>query len=197
MLPGPIALDSVTIVLVPYNDKISRTVTVGILNARDQIVGDRHVPVMDSEAQVTLKGRVAYGVQVEAPSDTSVAVGAVAVTTVRPIAVNSGPLTHRLVLNQVLQGVLEPPKWQYQAEIGGLSVFTNTLARGASWIEPAGSRAPLAPLLPLAHSTTPTVEAWQNPETVVSTPSPAVLVRSEAYDKGWIRASPRSVEARP
>jgi uncharacterized membrane protein YfhO len=30
------------------------------------------------------------------------------------------------------------------------------------------------------------VEAWQNPWTVVSTPIPALLVRSEAYDKGWV-----------
>jgi len=102
------------------------------------------------------------------------------------MAVDSGPLTRRLVLNQVLQGVLEPPKWRYQTEIGGLPVFTNTLTRGASWIEPAGSTTPLAPLLPLAHSTTPLVEAWQNQRTVVSTPSPAVLVRSEAYDTGWV-----------
>jgi hypothetical protein len=102
------------------------------------------------------------------------------------MAVNAGPLTHRLVLNQVLQGVLETPKWRYQTEIGGLPVFTNTLTRGASWVEPAGSTTPLAPQLPLAHSLTPPVQAWQNQETVVSTSMPAVLVRSEAYDKGWV-----------
>jgi hypothetical protein len=108
------------------------------------------------------------------------------VTTVRPTSVNSGPLTHRLVLNQILQGVLEPPRWQYRTEINGLSVFTNTLARGAAWLEPAGSASPLAPLLPLAHATTPAVEPWQNSVTVVSTPRPAVLVRSVAYEKGWV-----------
>ena len=186
MLPGPVALDSVTIVLVPYNGEFPRVVAVGILNAHDQIVGDRRVTLMGSQVRVALKGQVAYGIQVGAPSGIPVAVGAVAVTTVRPMAVDSGPFTRRLVLNQVLQGVLEPPKWRYQTEIGGLPVFTNTLTRGASWIEPAGSTTPLAPLLPLAHSTTPPVEAWQNQKTVVSTPSPAVLVRSEAYDKGWV-----------
>jgi len=186
MLPGPIALNSATIVLVRHNNEPARTVSVGILDASDQIVGDRRMTVSGSRVQVALKGRVAYGIQVGAPNGTSVAVGAVEVTTVDATAVNSGPLTHRLVLNQVLQGVLEPPKWQYETEIGGLPVFTNTLTRGASWVEPAGSTTPLAPLLPLARSVTPPVEAWQNPKTVVSTPSPAVLVRSEAYDKGWV-----------
>ena len=186
MLPGPIALDSVTVVLLPHNNGVPRTVSVGILNAGAQTVRDRRMTVSGSQVQVPLKGQVAYGIQVRAPSSTSVVVGAVAVTTVHPTAVNSGPPTHRLVLNQVLQGVLEPPRWQYQTEIGGLPVFTNTLARGASWIEPAGSTTPLARELPLAHSGTRSVEAWQNPETVVSTPSPAVLVRSETYDKGWI-----------
>jgi len=186
MLPGPLALESVTIVVLPYKRETPSTVTVGVLNAHGHVVGDHGVPIMGSHAQVTLSGRVVYGLQVGAPSGSSVVVGAVAVTTVHATAVNSGPLTHRLVLNQVLQGVLEPPKWHYQTEIGGLPVFTNMLTRGASWVERAGSTTPLAPLLPLARSTTPPVEPWQNPETVVSTPSPAVLVRSEAYDKGWV-----------
>ena len=186
MLPGPIALDSVTIVLVPYDHEVPHTVAVGILNARDQIVDDRRVAVTGSQAQVALKGGLAYGIEVGSPKGTSVAVGAVAVTTVSPTAVNAGPLTHRLVLNQVLQGVLEPPRWRYQTEIGGLPVFANTLTRGASWIERAGSTTPLASPLPLAHSVTPSVEPWQNPQTVVSTPRPALLVRSEAYDKGWV-----------
>ena len=186
MLPGPLALHSVTIVVLPYKGETPRTVVIGLLNARNEIVGDRRVPVRDAQAEVTLNGRVAYGLRVEAPSSSSAAIGAVEVTTVHAMAVSAGPLTHRLVLNQVLQGVLEPPKWRYQTEIGGLPVFTNTRTRGASWVEPAGSTTPLAPQLPLAHSVTPPVPAWQNPETVVSTPIPAVLVRSEAYDKGWV-----------
>jgi hypothetical protein len=186
MLPGPIALDSVTVVLVPYNDEIARTISVGILNAKDQTVQDRQVTVLHSQVQVSLKGQEAYGIRLGASNATPVSIGAVAVTTVHAMAVNSGPLTRRLVLNQVLQGVLEPPHWRYQTEIGGLSVFTNTLARGASWIEPAGSKTPLAPELPAARATTPRVQGWQNPETIVSTPSAAVLVRSEAYDKGWV-----------
>ncbi len=186
MLPGPLALDSATVVLLPYKGQIPSTVTVGILDARDRVADDRRVTVTDSKAQVTLKGRLAYGIQVAATTAMAAAVGAVAVTTVRPTAVNSGPHTHRLVLNQVLQGVLEPPRWQYRTEIGGLPVFANTLTRGASWVEPAGSTSPLAALVPRAQSATPPVAAWQNPETVVSTPSPALLVRSEAYDKGWV-----------
>ena len=186
MLPGPLALDSVTLVVLPYKGKIPGTVSIGILDARGQIVSDRRVSVSDAEARVALNGRVAYGIQVGAPRGASVAVGAVEVTTVEATAVDSGPRTHRLVLNQVLQGVLEPPKWHYQTEIGGLPVFTNTLTRGASWVEAAGSTTPLAPQLPLAHSVTPPVRAWQNPVTEVSTPEPAVLVRSEAYDKGWV-----------
>ena len=186
MLPGPIALDSVTVVLLPYDNKVPRSVSVGILNVRDQIVGDRQVRVVDSAVRVASGGRVAYGIQVGAPRGTSAVIGAVEVTTVRPTSVNSGPLTHRLVLNQILQGVLEPPRWQYQTEINGLPVFTDTLARGAAWLEPAGSASPFAPLLALAHATTPAVEPWQNSVTVVSTPRPAVLVRSVAYEKGWV-----------
>lgn len=151
MLPGPFALNSVTIVLLPHNNVVPRTVSVGLLNADDQVVADRVFSVSGSRVQVALNGRVAYGVQIAAPSDTSAAIGAVAVNTVRPTAVNSGPRTHRLVLNQVLQGVLEPPHWQYQTEIGGLAVFANTLARGAAWVEPAGSKTPLARELPLAR----------------------------------------------
>ncbi len=109
------------------------------------------VTVLRSQVQVSLKGQEAYGIRLGASNATPVSIGAVAVTTVHPMAVNSGPLTRRLVLNQVLQGVLEPPHWRYQTEIGGLSVFTNTLARGASWIEPAGSKTPLAPELPAAR----------------------------------------------
>ena len=201
MLPGPTALSSVTIVLLPRSNGLPRNVSVGLLNATDQVVADRSFPVSDSQVQIALNGQVAYGVEIAAPSGSSAVIGALAVTTVRPTAVNSGPLTHRLVLNQVLQGVLEPPHWRYRTEIGGLPVFTNTLARGASWVEPAGSKTPLARRLPLARAVTPLVEAWQNPKTIVSTPSPAILVRSEAYDKGWVaRLTPvgggRSLTAR-
>jgi len=187
ILPGPIALDSITIVLLPHNNEVPRTVAVGILDARNQIVGDRQEPVVNSEVQIPLsKGRVAYGIQVRAPADSSAVIGAVAVSTARPTSVNSGPLTHRLVLNQVLQGLLEPPRWRYQTEIGGLPVFANTRTRGAAWVEPRGSTTPLASLVPLAQASTPSVQAWQNPRTVVSSPRRAVLIRSVAYDKGWV-----------
>ena len=188
MLPGPLALDSVTVVLIPYRRRLPGSLAVGILDARDQIASDRQVQVVDSRAQMALTGRVAYGIQVGAPGGASIAIAAVAVSTRQPTAVNSGPSTHRLVLNQVLQGVLEPPRWRYQTEIGGLPVFTDTIARGATWLERAGSETPLAPLVPSAHASTRTVQPWQNPVTVFSTPRPAVLVRSVAYESGW-RAS--------
>ena len=84
--------------------------------------------------------------------------------------------------------MLEPPRWRYQTEIGGLSVFTNTLPRGSAWVEPAGSTSPLAPdsCRPLTATTRPS-QAWQNPVTVVSTPRPAVLVRSDAYERAGRR----------
>jgi len=193
MLPGPIALDAVTIVLLPYDDELPGTITVGILNARNQVVGTQQVTVVGSQAELALNGRYAYGIQLAAPSGTPVAIGAVAVTTVHPVQVNSGPFTRRLALNQILQGVLEPPRWRYETEIGGLPVFTNTLARGPAWVEAAGSATPTMPTLASTHTVTPSVEPWQNPVTVVSTPEPAVLVRSEAYENGWIaRIAPAS-----
>jgi len=70
MLPGPIALDSVTVVLVPYNDEIARTISVGILNAKDQTVQDRQVTVLHSQVQVSLKGQEAYGIRLGASNAT-------------------------------------------------------------------------------------------------------------------------------
>ncbi len=186
MLPGPIALDNVTIVLVPYSGELPRSVSIGILDAANKIVGVRAVRVTGSEAQLELGGQVAYGLQVAAPAGSSAAIGAVAVTTAHPMKLNSAPLTRRIVLNQILQGVLEPPRWRYETEIGGLPVFADTMARGAGWIEPAGSATPLAPAVPLSRVTTRQVAAWQNPVTVVSSPVPALLVRSAAYETGWV-----------
>lgn len=186
ILPGPVELDSVTIVLVPYDAELPATISVGVLDAGDQVVDERQVPVVDSRVQVDLHGRVAYGIDVGAPGDTSATVGAVAVTTVVPLVLGLGPPAHRFVLNQILQGVLEPPRWRYQTEIGGLPVFTNTLTRGAAWLEPAGSTTPLAQLLSLARAASPAVEPWQDPVTVVSTRHPALLVRSAAYGNGWV-----------
>ena len=189
MLPGPIALNSVTIVLLPQNNEVPRTVSVGLLNANDQVVQTvcSRSRAHGSRSSSTGRSRTEYRSRPRAAARRWSVLSQL--TTVRPTAVNSGPLTHRLVLNQVLQGVLEPPHWQYRTEIGGLAVFANTQARGAAWVEPAGSKTPLARELPLAHAVTPLVEAWQNPETIVSTPAPAILVRSEAYDKGWVAAA--------
>ncbi len=158
MLPGPLALDSVTVVLIPYRRRLPGSLAVGILDARDQIASDRQVQVVDSRAQMALTGRVAYGIQVGAPGGASIAIAAVAVSTRQPTAVNSGPSTHRLVLNQVLQGVLEPPRWRYQTEIGGLPVFTDTIARGATWLERARVRdaaCAARPLSPREHAYRP------------------------------------------
>jgi hypothetical protein len=186
MLPGPIALDNVTIVLVPYDGGVPRSLSIGILDAANKIVNVRSVRVVGSEAQLALGGRAVYGLQIGVPLSSSAAIGAVAVTTAHPMNLNSAPLTRRIVLNQVLQGVLEPPRWRYETEIGGLPVFADTLARGAGWIEPAGSATPLAPAVPLSRVTTRKVAAWQNPVTVVSSPVPALLVRSAAYETGWV-----------
>jgi hypothetical protein len=175
----------VTVVVLGHEGTVAKSVTVGILNSANQVVHDRVVPVVGSTATVALNGLVAYGLELGAPLHTPAVVGALAVSTVKATTVNSGPLTHRLVLNQVLQGVLEPPRWRYRTEIGGLPVFANTLTRGATWLEPAGSPTPLAALISSARATTSVVEAWQNPVTYVSTPRAGVLVRSVAFEPGW------------
>ena len=181
MLPGPIALDSLTVILVPYHHKLPGSVSVGILNSKEQITEERQVRVVGSGAELNLHGRPAYGIRVEAASGTPAAVGAVAVTTARPWTWDMARSAAVLVLNGILQGVLEPPHWRYQTDIGGLPVFTNTFTRGAAWLEPAGSESALVAPLPGAGATTPSVEPWQDPVTLVSTPRPAVLVRSAAY----------------
>jgi len=185
ILPGPIALDSVAVFVVPYYHKLPGSVSVGILNSKEQITDERRVQIVGSRAELNLHGQPAYGIRVEAPSGTPAAVGAVAVTTVRPVDMGYGPVSRRLVLNGILQGVLEPPHWRYRTDIGGLPVFTNTFTRGAAWLEPAGSESALVAPLPGARATTPSVEPWQDPVTLVSTPRPAVLVRSAAYASGW------------
>ena len=185
ILPGPVALDSLSVVLVPYRHELPSSVRVGLLNAKDEITGWHQVRLSGSKAELGLNGQVAYGISIRAPSTTAVVVGAVAVTTVRPFELGYGPVSRRLVLNQILQGLLEPPRWRYQTEIGGLPVFTNTSARGTAWLEPAGSKSALVPSLAGGRVTTPAVEPWQDPVTLVSTPRPALLVRSAAYASGW------------
>jgi hypothetical protein len=186
MLPGPVALDSATIVLLPYHAAVPRVVSVGLLNERGQIVAEHDAPVSGSRIHLVLSGRVVYGILVLAPSQTSLVVGAVAVTTVHPFSVSPGLHSRRLVLNQILQGVLEPSHWRYQTDIGGVLVFANSRARGAAWVEPAGSTTPDASLLSGAHASTAAVAPWRNSVTVVSTPRQALLVRGVTYEKGWV-----------
>jgi len=84
--------------------------------------------------------------------------------------------------------LLEPPRWQYQTEINGLPVFTDT-SRGEPrhWLEPAGSASPFAPLLALAHATTPgrRTMAELGDGRLDSAPGRARPQR-RAYEKGWV-----------
>ena len=169
----------------PTATSFPSSVSVGLLNAKDEITGWHQVRLIGSKAELGLNGQVAYGISIRAPSTTAVVVGAVAVTTVRPFELGYGPVSRRLVLNQILQGLLEPPRWRYQTEIGGLPVFTNTSARGTAWLEPAGSKSALVPSLAGGRVTTPAVRAVAGPRHTGLHPAPGAA-RTERRLREWL-----------
>ena len=92
--------------------------------------------------------------------------------------------TVRYALNGLLQGLLEPPHWAYDGHIGPLVLYRDARARGGAWLEAPAAALPTAP--PVAGSVSiPPVAAWEDPVTVVESPRPALLVRSEQYSPGW------------
>lgn len=185
VLPEPLALEQVTVVTVAYRHARALTVEVGVLG-RDDALGDVHaIAVRDGVATLRLHGRVLDGIWIGAGARTAVAVGAVAVSTARPFSFGSRTGSRRLLLDQILQGVLEPAHWRFQTLIEGLPVFTNKSPRGGAWVESADSTGALAPVLSGARAENRAVQPWQDPVTVVSSPRAALLVRSAAYDAGW------------
>jgi len=87
-------------------------------------------------------------------------------------------------LNGLLQGLLPPGRWAFDTTIGPMDVFVNRRADGAAWLEAPDARTARPGDVPGTVRATPTAE-WQAPVDLVSTPRPALLVRSEQYAPGW------------
>lgn len=111
----------------------------------------------------------------------------------RAVVVDAGRPATRLALDGPLQGRIQGPHWRYQATIGSFVAWKNLRAPGRAWLQATGSRTPdpstTAPGRVRTVATSPT----DSQQTVVSLPRPALLVRSEAYAKGWTaRLTPSS-----
>jgi len=90
----------------------------------------------------------------------------------------------RYVLNGLLQGLLTPPHWQYAGRIGPLVLYRDTRARGTAWLEAPDAGSASAPAV-AGTASTPAAAPWQDAVTLVESPRPALLVRSEQYSPGW------------
>ncbi|HXY46070.1 MAG TPA: hypothetical protein VEH29_17930, partial [Acidimicrobiales bacterium] len=133
-------------------------------------------------------GALAVAARTLPRAGTAAVVGAVVVDAEAPTAPlalhqpSSG--TVRYALNGLLQGLLTPPHWTYAGHIGPLVLYRDNRARGEAWLEAPGARAASAPSVAGAVST-PTLQPWQDAVTMVQSPTPALLVRSEQYSPGW------------
>jgi hypothetical protein len=84
-----------------------------------------------------------------------------------------------------LQGSLEAPRWHYAGTVGPWLAFLDAGTRGLSWVVPRDAPEPSVASVP--GSDAATAVAWpEGPDTTtVSTPAPALLVRSVPYAPGW------------
>lgn len=137
------------------------------------------LPVVNGQAHLTpvRPGRT-ESVIVRDPSGEAVTIGAV-------VAVTASP-DERLLLDGSLQGALTSPQWSYEEMLGPFTVFLNDDASGLAWLQPATSHSP--EMTPRAGGTvTTTANATRgSEEMIVNAPRAELLVRSVAYQPGWI-----------
>lgn len=183
VLPRPLVASSATVLLGQGRFAVSR-LTVLLDLAGGQVLR-REVPVERGRATIRTPPASLLGITVAALSTRPVVVETVEVTTRSPVALVGEASGRRLVLNGILQGLLEEPRWQYRTSLEGLSVFGDSFARGPAWAESPGATSPLGPVVATARVTSPAGQPWQDPTTDVVSPSPVLLVRSSTWDSGW------------
>lgn len=91
----------------------------------------------------------------------------------------------RVALDGALQGALAPPHWRFAARVGPLVAWRNARAAGLAWLQPTGARVARPSQRAPGTVTTRLPHKTRTETTVVSTRAPALLVRSEAYSRGW------------
>lgn len=166
-----------TIVLDPQLYGRPRYVDVG-LQAPGGALHAHRVPVANGIAELKLPAAErAERLVVTNTARTTAVVGAVVVVTRAP--------DERLLLDGTLQGVLQPPHWEYAGALGPYSVLTNTAARGLAWLEPPGSTSPDARRATTGSVTTGATLDTGAQTMHVTTSRRVLLVRSETYAAGW------------
>lgn len=154
------------------------TLEVG-LSRPGQTVRVTAVPIVNGQAHLSLSTPSgAESVIVRDPSRRAITIGAI-------VAVTRSP-DERLLLDGALQGALGSPRWSYEGTLGPFTVFSNHNTRGLAWLQPATSHSPA-----VAPATGGSVTTRVNPisgaeQMFVSAPRAELLVRSEAYQPGWI-----------
>ena len=88
-------------------------------------------------------------------------------------------------LDGMLQGLLGPSGWSYEANEGPVLLYRNAKTDGQAWLQPLGSSPQVSSRRAVGSVTQPGRAEWQDPVDDVNAPNGALLVRSEAYAPGW------------
>jgi hypothetical protein len=177
-LPEVLKGASVTLVLDPTVRPRPKDLAVAFVDSHGRSVSE-NAPVRGTRAQASAPP--AFNVvelRVTAPAGgLTVVLGGVV------IASRAG--SGRLLLDGILQTALSAPHWRFAGMVGPLPAFTNTESRGPAWVVSSNSIDPDAPLLAGATARTPVVAVGDPTRTAVSSPTPALIVRSTAFAPDW------------
>ena len=200
-LPGPLAIDRVTVRLAPEpaaSSGSSRDVEV----VATLLSGARRTALIGvSKGIGTLRvstswavaggGVTDIGVSSAKPADNGVILEAVAVHVGEwrsnvPLTSNASPPSKAwFQLDGMLQGLLEPSTWRYEGRIGAVLFYRNLKADGQVWLQPASSQDSVTTQRAIGTVSETHRAEWQDPVDVAFVPNGALLVRSAAYASGW------------
>jgi hypothetical protein len=198
VVPGPLVFDSVVLRFEPAYGALPVSVTVTArlrygerLAWHARVTGPTMVVAVPSGSVRSGGGAVGLAVEAAAGlhSASAPVLGAVALHVLPHGSADlttAGPPEHPawFALDGILQGLLQPDHWAFARDIGAAAVFENLRADGPAWLEAPGATLPDGRHVP-GRVTALAVSEWQAPTELVTTPRPALLVRSEQYATGW------------
>ena len=177
-LPGILEGASATLVLDPTVRPFPKAITVAFVDPQGRSASARGLVIGTRARAVAPAGFDVAELRVSAPTGgLSVVLGGVVV------ANRTGSC--RLLLDGILQTALSAPHWRFAGMIGPLPAYTNTESRGPAWVVSAATTEPDAPLLAGSAASTAEAPAGDPMQTVVTSPGPALLVRSTAFAPDW------------
>ena len=177
-LPGILEGASATLVLDPTVRPFPKAITVAFVDPQGRSASARALVIGTRARAVAPAGFDVAELRVSAPTGgLSVVLGGVVV------ANRTG--SRRLLLDGILQTALSAPHWRFAGMIGPLPAYTNTESRGPAWVVSAATTEPDAPLLAGSAASTAEAPAGDPMQTVVTSPGPALLVRSTAFAPDW------------